>query len=298
MLVGVFLKKKYAIKLLFDMRGFWADERVDGNIWNLKNPLFKWVYTYFKQKEIQFALEADHIVSLTHAGKEEMVSGNLFADKSVKIDANKISVIPCATDLGLFDPEKVSEQQVNEYKLKLGIDNNDKTLIYLGSLGTWYLVKEMLAFYKVWKAQHPEYKFLFVTKDDMQQVHQYCQVLNIKTTDIFHAVANRYEVPSYLKMADLGIFFIKPAYSKKASSAVKMGEMMAMGLPFVTNKGVGDQDQLLDDRGFLIDLNLNFTIDTINAAKINEHPTRNTDIEYFSLSNGIGNYIKVYNQLI
>jgi len=298
MLVGLYLKRKSKVKLLFDMRGFWADERVDGKIWNLKNPLFKWIYTYFKKKEIQFALESDHIVSLTHAGKEEMVSGNLFADKSVKIDTNKISVISCATDLELFDPEKVSESQLDKYKLKLGIGTNDKTLIYLGSLGTWYLVKEMLEFYKSWKAQHPEYKFLFVTKDDMNLVYQYCQELEIKTTEILHAAASRIEVPIYLKLADLGIFFIQPVYSKKASSAVKMGEMMAMGLPFVCNKGVGDQDQLINDKGFQIDLKSDFNIDAIPIAKINKQQSRNIDIEYFSLNAGINKYIKVYDQLV
>jgi hypothetical protein len=79
---------------------------------------------------------------------------------------------------------------------------------------------------------------------------------------------------------------------------VKMGEMMAMGLPFITNRGVGDQDQLINDRGFVIDLKLNLTVDSINSVKINKHQRRDTDIKYFSLSNGIGNYIKVYNQLI
>jgi hypothetical protein len=77
-----------------------------------------------------------------------------------------------------------------------------------------------------------------------------------------------------------------------------MGEMMAMGLPFITNRGVGDQDQLINDRGFVIDLKLNLTVDSINSVKINKHQRRDTDIKYFSLSNGIGNYIKVYNQLI
>ena len=47
-LVGLSLKKRYKVRFLFDMRGFWADERVDGALWNLKNPLYKWVYNYFK----------------------------------------------------------------------------------------------------------------------------------------------------------------------------------------------------------------------------------------------------------
>src|ERR1700752_833715 len=32
-LIGLKLKKKYGTKFIFDMRGFWADERIDGGIW-------------------------------------------------------------------------------------------------------------------------------------------------------------------------------------------------------------------------------------------------------------------------
>lgn len=292
MLVGLNLKRRLNIKLLFDMRGFWADERIDGNIWNLKNPFFKWIYAYFKKKEIQFALESDHIVSLTHAGKNEMVSGNLFSDKTIKIAPNKISIIPCSTDLDLFAPEKVSASQIDEFKLKLNIAANDKTLIYLGSLGTWYMVKEMLQFFKVWKSQHPEYKFLFMTKDDMQQVYQHCQELGIKPTDILYSSASRNEVPIYLKLADLGIFFIKPAYSKKASSAVKMGEMMAMGLPLVTNKGIGDSDFFIDKYKYAYLINPE-QID-IDLISLENHSRPIKTLEYFNLKTGINNYLSIY----
>ncbi len=50
-LAGIWMKRKWGVKFVFDMRGFWADERVDGNIWKLNNPIFKLVYTFFKKKE-------------------------------------------------------------------------------------------------------------------------------------------------------------------------------------------------------------------------------------------------------
>src|SRR5665647_3220681 len=40
-LVGYWLKKNLGIKFLNDIRGFWADERVDGGMWNIKNPIYK-----------------------------------------------------------------------------------------------------------------------------------------------------------------------------------------------------------------------------------------------------------------
>ena len=67
--IGLSLKHKFGLKFIFDMRGFFADERVDGNVWNLSNPIYYLVYKYFKYKEKQFFNQADYIVSLTQAGK-------------------------------------------------------------------------------------------------------------------------------------------------------------------------------------------------------------------------------------
>ena len=33
------------------MRAFYADERVDGKIWDLSNPFYKIIYRFFKKKE-------------------------------------------------------------------------------------------------------------------------------------------------------------------------------------------------------------------------------------------------------
>ena len=54
------------MKVLFDMRGFWADERIDGGIWNYGNPLFKKAYDRFKRQEQYWISRSDRIVSLTH----------------------------------------------------------------------------------------------------------------------------------------------------------------------------------------------------------------------------------------
>ncbi len=67
-IAGLSMKKKYGIKFLFDMRGFWADERVDGNLWNLKNPLYKRVYQFFKKKKESFW---NFLMKLFHLRKQQ-----------------------------------------------------------------------------------------------------------------------------------------------------------------------------------------------------------------------------------
>ncbi|RYG44211.1 MAG: glycosyltransferase, partial [Chitinophagaceae bacterium] len=50
-LVALWMKKKFGVKYVNDIRGFWADERVDGGMWNLRNPVFKMIYKFFKAEE-------------------------------------------------------------------------------------------------------------------------------------------------------------------------------------------------------------------------------------------------------
>ena len=54
-LIGLLMRKKFGTAFIFDMRGFYADERVDGKIWNLKNPLYKAVFHFFKKEEKEFS---------------------------------------------------------------------------------------------------------------------------------------------------------------------------------------------------------------------------------------------------
>ncbi len=289
-LIGLKLKQKLGIKFLFDIRGFWANERVDGGIWNLSNPVYRTIYKYFKRKEIEMMVAADHIISLTHAGKEEIVSGRLFEGKSAGIGADKISVIPCAVDMALFDPLKIMEEDKVALESRLVLASTKEIFIYLGSLGTWYLLDEMLLYFKESLKEEPNAKFLFVTKDDPELIYFACDRLGVARDLVVLTSANRVEVPLYLSIATKGIFFIKPAYSKKASSAVKMGEMLAMGLDIVTNKGVGDADYLPH---ILKDTHHHSTLDIIN---IEASGAKKFMLEY-ELNNALADYLDCYNVL-
>jgi hypothetical protein len=55
----------------------------------------------------------------------------------------------------MFSPEAISAQQVEAYKQELGIKADDYLVSYVGSVGTWYMLPEMLAFFKRLKLQVP-----------------------------------------------------------------------------------------------------------------------------------------------
>ena len=60
-LVALAVKRVAGVKFLFDMRGFWADERVDGGLWPKNGRL----YRIAKDLERRFLEAADHVVTLT-----------------------------------------------------------------------------------------------------------------------------------------------------------------------------------------------------------------------------------------
>ncbi|XOV91906.1 MAG: glycosyltransferase [Bacteroidota bacterium] len=302
-LVGLFLKKNFGVKFLFDIRGFWADERVDGGLWNLSNPVFKWIYNYFKSKEAKMMIHSDHIISLTYAGKEEIVSGRLFGNRKVKIEEKKVTVNPCAVDLGLFDSEKIQHDKLLKLRNQLGIRQNDKIMIYLGSVGTWYLLEEMIIFFRKWLEIDQYYRFLIVTKDNHLQVKEKFIQTGLSPNKLILTESNRDEVPYHIALANVGIFFIKPAYSKKASSATKMGELLAMGLPIITNDGVGDAEILLQHERNCYCINP-YSYDVELLKKMmrtidqESNDLRNFAKEHFALEKGVSSYEKVYCNLL
>lgn len=293
--IGLYLKRHYGCKLIFDMRGFFADERVDGGLWKLSNPLYAAIYRYFKRKEKQFYTHADYTISLTEAAARIIHNYKGF-------EHVPIAVIPCCADLQHFNRNAVSEQRTNEVREQLNINPTDYVLTYLGSLGTWYMCKEMMDFAHQLQAHKPNMVFLLITSDKPDSVHRLATQYGIHNLRV--VAANREDVPAYLSVSSASVFFIKPTFSKQASSPTKMGELLGMGIPIVANAGVGDVDAIIADTHSGVVVN-QFTAQEYDKAiaeldKLSllppEHFT-NAAQAYYSLEMGVERYAKVYEAL-
>jgi glycosyltransferase involved in cell wall biosynthesis len=283
-LVGQWMRKKYDVKFIFDMRGFWADERVEGGLWNLRNPIYRSIYNFFKRREKQFLKHADHVIVLTENARSIIQSDRHLG----------VSTIPTCVDLHLFDPSTVANDDVVRRRRQLGIEPGDFVLLYLGSWGTWYKTDDMLAFFKVLKKKEPDAKFLILTNDTvMLKGYPY-------TSSVIKSSATRHEIPLHIRLSDASIFFISPTFSKRGSSATKFGELMAMNCKVVTNSGWGDVDGYHEVVDFaLIAEAAQYEIIAEKLLSQRWTPrTREWAIENLSLEKGVMRYQTIYRQIM
>ncbi len=231
-LIGLQLKKEKNIKFIFDMRGFWADERVDGGLWNIHNIVYKSIYVFFKKKELSFLTAADSIITLTERAKNYIIK-NLIPT----INPQKIFVIPCTTNFS----KKIllTEEEKKEIKKSLLIKENEIVLTYLGSLGTWYLLDKMLEFFSIFLKYFPNSIFLFVTNDSHSIIFNVASQLNISHSKIRTISVEHKEVYKYLNITNISVFFIKSCFSKTASSPTKFAELLTYNIPIICNN-IGD----------------------------------------------------------
>lgn len=291
-LIGLRLKRKKNIPFVFDMRGFWADERIDGGIWRKSNPLHNIFYRYFKAKEKQFLQYADAVVSLTHAGLKELDKN--FPELNIPA---KTTIIPCCTNTTLF------QANTNAQFTFPGINQNDHVIIYTGSIGTWYYTKEMIDCILVWKKIIPNIKLIILTRDQVELNNILSKYSAEEKSIILSTSASYQQVTQFLSLAEAALFFIKPAYSKIASSPTKMAECWALDLPIITNSGIGDNDLYFKqyEGGVLLDAfnEAAYTKAVQDYLNLHTNPGhyRQIALNYFDHKTAIANYTNIYNKI-
>jgi glycosyltransferase involved in cell wall biosynthesis len=279
------------------MRGLWVDERVDGGLWPQNRLINRLLYKSYKVIERGLLACATHVIVLT----DKVVPEIKRLSPSLKVP---ITVIPCCADFEHFVPTGSTDQQ--HVRKKLGIPTDAFVISYLGSLGTWYLLEEMLLFFSIAAHHQNKIHMLFITHDWCEQ-----QELLLKAMELDHmrnrihvCPASRTQVPALLGASDIMLSFIKPSYSKIASCPTKLAEAFALGIPVISNAGVGDVEKLTHDinGGAVVDLDniqlikhIAMNIESI-PAKVGDGLRARARVR-LGLEVAVRNYKSVYNAL-
>src|SRR5690606_20919812 len=121
----------------------------------------------------------------------------------------------------------------------LNIKEDEKLLIYVGSLGEKYAIKEMIDIFRKLKRQSDKYKFLVLTHSTDYLYFNFS--LEILADIKILSIPSR-EVAEYLSAADFALCLIHQSLSMSAVAATKLGEYFMAGLPAVVTSKIGDND--------------------------------------------------------
>lgn len=283
--MALVIKRLTGAHYVFDMRGFWADERVDGGLWPAGGRMYK-VAKWFERR---FLLGADHVVSLTHAAVRIMQG---FAYLQGRMPP--FTVIPTCADLQRFKP---AESAPRDGPFVLG---------YVGTVGTWYLFDEVAASVATLLRIKPDARFLVVNRGEHDHIRQRLEAAGVPQSAVEITSATHVEVPALMARMHAGIFFIKPAYSKQASAPTKLAEFLGCGIPCLGNAGVGDMADVLEGE------RVGIAVKTFDAASLQSGLSQLLDLcadpdasvrcvtaahRHFSLDEGVARYRSIYNAL-
>ena len=286
--MALVIKRITGAKYLFDMRGFWADEKVDGGSW----PRDGIMYKLTKMLEQRFLLSADQVVSLTQAAMVEMQRFPYLQGCMPPV-----TVIPTCADLTRFIPMSRVDRDCSSDSIVLG---------YVGSVGTYYLFDEVIASFLQLRIMRPKARFLIVNRGQHEYIRKRLSAAGVPGAVVELTSATHAEMPYLMARMDAGIFFIKPVFSKQASAPTKLAELLGCGIPCLGNAGVGDMAEVLESKCVGVALRSFddecLKLGLVRLLQLVDEPGTSARCvyaaqQYFSLDEGVARYRSIYNSL-
>ena len=189
--IALALKRKFGIKMIFDVRGLMAEEYVDAEHW----PKGGLRYRITKATERRILAATDAVVTLT-----ERIWPIIKEWEGLKGRNVHHEVIPCCVDLARF---KFDEQERARLRTELKLDDR-LTLVYSGSLDGWYLTEQMADFFASVVRKRDDAHVLWLTKGSHERVRQLMASRGISEDRFSIRAVAPSEMPSNLAAGDVG----------------------------------------------------------------------------------------------
>jgi glycosyltransferase involved in cell wall biosynthesis len=268
--IALLADRRRRVKFLFDIRGFWVDERVEGGIW----PRDGWLYRAGKRCEKWLFSSADAVVTLTRASVPQV-------REWVRGPEVQIDVIPTCADVERYGT--TARRQAGR-------------VTWCGSIGTFYRFD--LAVELATAIDRP----LTVLTRQQELARE---VLAGRPADVRSAPHER--VPDELAPGDIGLCLYSHGFANIARAPTRFAEYLAAGMTVAVSAGVGDLESLVGEHrvGAVIESEGPEALARC-AQQLRElsadpdAPARCQGLacELFSLEAGVREYLAVYGRLV
>jgi len=267
---------------IFDIRGFWIEERVEWGLWKKKSLK----YIFFKYFENKIYNKSNIIVTLTKDAKKILLNKKL-----TNLNNSNIYVIPTSVELN---------KNKNLYTIKDPIK-----FMHLGALGSRYDFHMYLKITsKVLKQRNI---FLsIINKGEHNKVKYLLNKHNINSKNYEIKYVSPYFINDEIKKCNFGIFFPVKGFYLNAYFPTKLGEFLSNGIPIITCSINNHVNSIIKENniGVIIDDLDNFNFkkfyDEINKLLNDIHIRErciNTAKKYFDIESANKIYSEIYRSL-
>lgn len=287
-IIAYFLEMLTRAKFIFDMRGFWPEEKVDAGAWPKKGFLYR-IVKYIENKIIS---GADEIIVLSEAAKNVLSSRH---------NPHNISVIPCCVDLQRFSAGMNIGQ---DYLLP----KNRLLVAYLGSTGSFYNFEEAAKFFYIFKKMASDAYFVVLPNGNKEFIWKILSSFNIKQGDCFVSSVSYEHIPFYLRQCAFSLIFYRRTLSAPGCCPIKFAESLASGVPVIIGPKIGDCDTIVEREKIGIVLKEYSPECYAQAAcEMSSLLLKRYEVaqrcygaakKYFLLEDGIERYLNVYHSLM
>jgi glycosyltransferase involved in cell wall biosynthesis len=233
-LPGAYVAKRLKIPMIFEVRDLWPELPIAVGV--LNSPFLRYLA---KRLELFAYRESAHIIALSPGIKNGIVASGYPEDK--------ISVIPNAADLDLFNPDKVNRYSFRMSHPEIG---SDPLIVYVGTLGNINGVEYLPNISAESIKMGFRLKFAVIgsgqNESNIRKIAANLGVLG-QNFFMFPAVPKN-QIPQILSAADIALSLFIDIKQMWSNSANKFFDALASGTPVAINYG-GWQAELIEETG-------------------------------------------------
>ncbi|MFU8806257.1 MAG: glycosyltransferase, partial [Bradymonadaceae bacterium] len=218
--VALKTKRLHGVPYLFDIRGYWIDERYEEGRW-FTNPL---VYQAAKAWERRLFEGADGVVSVSKIAAGDITSGRLGRRQADR----PVAVIPTCVDYDEFAlgreprPGIIPEAIAARLQGKLVVG-------FVGSVNAVYCIDEMVRLFGHLLDRRPDAHLLALTRQP-EILEEKARAAGIPVEAFTLASAPHDEVADWLYYMDWGLMLRRRSFANRAAMPTKMAEFFARGV--------------------------------------------------------------------
>ncbi|MFB3894711.1 MAG: glycosyltransferase [bacterium] len=292
-IIGLFYKRLFRKKYIFDPRGLIPEELLLAQGWSKTSRK----YRVWKRIERWLLKGADTVFVLSQP----------FAKHYQEIIPTLQPIItPCCVDTDQF---KYDTDKRIESRKKFGVENNLVVVFTVGAFVPYQQLDGGINLFQQILTLRPDAK-LFLLTPDKEQIEKYIAgnsaIRNPQSAITIYSPAFQ-EMPEYLMVSDIAILVRVPSVISEVASPVKFAEYLACGVPVIAYPNIGDTQQIIEPNqvGIIIDpKNDSYTEQQLRTL-LNQFTDRETlslrcratAIDQLSWNHYLEIYFKIYSQV-